>query len=110
MLCVIALSTPEVFSWMIWSVGLKRRLQKLKQNAVPPSPDRAMTGMVQESKIDTIHIRTVGTVIRTIIDLLLPLKILNFQLSAPLVGIAATGERVEVPPQVVATPKRSKEI
>ena len=108
-LYIIALSTPQVFSRMIWYVGLKRRLQKLKQNAVPPSPDRAMVGTVQESKIDTNLIRAVGTTIRAIIDLRPPLKILK-GFGAPLVGIAATGERGEVPPQVFATPKLSKEI
>ena len=49
MLCATAPSTPQVFSRTTWSVELKMRLLKLKQNAVPPSPDRAMAGMVRKS-------------------------------------------------------------
>ena len=87
---------------------LKKRLQNLKQNAMPHSLDRAMVGTVQENKIDTNLIRVVGTAIRTIIDLRLPLKILKSQLGAPLVGLAATGERGEVPPSGGRNPKAFK--
>ena len=110
MLCVIALSIPLAFFRMIWSVGRKRKLQNLRQNAVPPSPDRAMVGMAQENRTGINLIRAVGTATRKLIDRLLPLKTQKSQPGAPLEAIVTTGVGVEVAPQEVITPRPSKGI
>ena len=109
MLCVIALSTLQAFSRMIWCAGPKKKSLNLKQNAVPPSPDRAMAGTAPESKAGTNLIKVDGTATRTRTDLLLLLMILKSQHGTPLAEIVA-GVGVEVPPREVATPKLSREI
>ena len=100
--CVIALSTHQVFSWTIWFVGLKKKSPNLKQNAVPPSPDRA-----QENRTGTNLIKAVGTATKKQIDLLLPLRILKSQHGALLEEIVAG---VEMPPPEVTTPRLSRGI
>ena len=61
------------------------RLLKLKLNAVPPSPDRAMAGMVHESNIGTNLIRAVGTIVRKLTGQLPLLMSQKSQFCVPLV-------------------------